>query len=195
MLIELAIREVVSEQLVTQVLGGGGGNEIQGIWGTTGVPNLDYGAGATDFDRDDVLDWFDNVRLAKSDGGMFSCVMGDGLWKLCERTTRGTDGTSSAGYTEIQRFLLETGAPHMGMVEGEQAYHYSDLSPTGVTNPGLFFKADRCLLWLYGDSMFLEYVPQTSRKTIWKLVAEANFIINRPAQNAASSQSCLESKG
>ena len=195
MLIELAIREVVSEQLVTQVLGGGGGNEIQGIWGTTGVPNLDYGAGATDFDRDDVLDWFDNVRLAKSDGGMFSCVMGDGLWKLCERTPRGTDGTSSAGYTEIQRFLLETGAPHMGMVEGEQAYHYSDLSPTGVTNPGLFFKADRCLLWLYGDSMFLEYVPQTSRKTIWKLVAEANFIINRPAQNAASSQSCLESKG
>ena len=185
MLIELAIREVVSEQLVTQVLGGGGGNEIQGIWGTTGVPNLDYGAGATDFDRDDVLDWFDNVRLAKSDGSMFTCVMGDGLWKLCEKTPRGTDGTSSAGYTEIQRFLLETDAPHMGMVEGERAYHYSDLSPTGVTNPGLFFKGDRCLLWLYGDSMFLEYVPQTSRKTIWKLVAEANFIINRPAQNAA----------
>ena len=73
----------------------------------------------------------------------------------------------------------------MGMAEGEQAYHYSDLSPAGITNPGLFFKADRCLLWLYGDSMFLEYVPQTSRKTIWKLVAEANFIINRPAQNAA----------
>ena len=185
MLIELAIREVVSEQLVTQVLGGGGGNEIQGIWGTTGVPNLDYGAGATDFDRDDVLDWFDNVRLAKSDGSMFTCVMGDGLWKLCEKTPRGTDGTSSAGYTEISQYLLETGAPHMGMIEGEQAYHYSDLSPTGVTNPGLFFKADRCLLWLYGDSMFLEYVPQTSRKTIWKLVAEANFIINRPAQNAA----------
>ena len=185
MLIELAIREVVSEQLVTQVLGGGGGNEIQGIWGTTGVPSLDYGAGATDFDRDDVLDWFDNVRLAKSDGSMFTCVMGDGLWKLCEKTPRGTDGTSSAGFTEISQYLLETGAPHMGMIEGEQAYHYSDLSPTGVTNPGLFFKADRCLLWLYGDSMFLEYVPQTSRKTIWKLVAEANFIINRPAQNAA----------
>ena len=185
MLIDLAIREVVSEQLVTQILLGGGGNEIQGIWGTTSVPNLDYGAGATDFDRDDVLDWFDNVRLAKSDGSMFTCVMGDGLWKLCEKTPRGTDGTSSAGYTEISQYLLETGAPHMGMIEGEQAYHYSDLSPTGVTNPGLFFKADRCLLWLYGDSMFLEYVPQTSRKTIWKLVAEANFIINRPAQNAA----------
>ena len=185
MLIELAIREVVSEQLVTQVLGGGGGNEIQGIWGTTGVPNLDYGAGATDFDRDDVLDWFDNVRLAKSDGSMFTCVMGDGLWKLCEKTPRGTDGTSSAGYTEISQYLLETGAPHMGMIEGEQAYHYTDLSPTGVNDPGLFFKADRCLLWLFGDSLFLEYVPQPSRKTIWKLVAEANFIINRPAQNAA----------
>ena len=185
MLIELAIREVVSEQLVTQVLVGGATDEIQGIWGTTGVPNLDYGAGATDLDRDDVLDWFDSVRLAKSDGSMFTCVMGDGLWKLCERTPRGTDGTSSAGYTEISQYLLETGAPHMGMIEGEQAYHYSDLSPTGVTNPGLFFKADRCLLWLYGDSMFLEYVPQASRKTIWKLVAEANFIINRPAQNAA----------
>ena len=131
MLIELAIREVVSEQLVTQVLGGGGGNEIQGIWGTTGVPNLDYGAGATDFDRDDVLDWFDNVRLAKSDGSMFTCVMGDGLWKLMEKTPRGTDGTSSAGYTEISQYLLETGAPHMGMAEGEQAYHYSDLSPAG----------------------------------------------------------------
>ena len=187
MLIELAIREVVSEQLVTQVLNGNGGNEIQGIWGTTGVPNLDYGAGATDFDRDDVLDWFDNVRLAKSDGGMYTTVMGDGLWKLMEKTPRGTDGTSSAGYTEISQYLLETGAPHMGMVEGEQSFHYSALSPTGVTNPGLFFKADRCLLWLYGDSLFLEYVPQTSRKTIWKLVAEANFIINRPAQNAARS--------
>ena len=185
MLIELAIREVVSEQLVTQVLGGGGGNEIQGIWGTTGVPNLDYGAGAGDFDRQDVLDWFDNVRLAKSDGGMYTAVMGDGLWKLMEKTPRGTDGTSSAGYTEISQYLLETGAPHMGMVEGEQAYHYTDLSPTSVNDPGLFFKADRCLLWLFGDSLFLEYVPQPSRKTIWKLVAEANFIINRPAQNAA----------
>ena len=185
MLIELAIREVVSEQLVSQVLVGGGGNEIQGIWGTTGVQNVDYGANVAAFDRDDVLDWFDNVRLAKSDGGMFSCVMGDGLWKLCEKTPRGTDGTSSAGYTEISQYLLETGAPHMGMIEGEQAYHYSDLSPAGITNPGLFFKADRCLLWLFGDSLFLEYVPQPSRKTIWKLVAEANFIINRPAQNAA----------
>ena len=97
MLIELAIREVVSEQLVTQILLGGGGNEIQGIWGTTGVQNLDYGAGATDFDRDDVLDWFDNVRLAKSDGGMYTAVMGDGLWKLMEKTPRGTDGDQQRG--------------------------------------------------------------------------------------------------
>ena len=185
MLIELAIREVVSEQLVTQVLGGGGGNEIQGIWGTTGVTNVDYGAAQANFDRQDVLDWFNHVRLAKSDGAMFTAVMGDGLWKLLEKTPRGTDGTSSAGYTEISQYLLETGAPHMGMVEGEQGFHYADLSPTGVEDAGLFFKADRCLLWLYGDSMFLEYVPQASRKTIWKLVAEANFIINRPAQNAA----------
>ena len=101
---------------MTQVLVGAASDEIQGIWGTTGVPNLDYGAGATDFDRDDALDWFDNVRLAKSDGSMFTCVMGDGLWKLMQKTPRGTDGTSSAGYTEIQRFLLETDAPHMGMV-------------------------------------------------------------------------------
>ena len=185
MLIGLAIREVVSEQLVTQVLGGGGGNEIQGIWGTTGVTNVDYGAAQANFDRQDVLDWFNHVRLAKSDGAMFTAVMGDGLWKLLEKTPRGTDGTSSAGYTEISQYLLETGAPHMGMVEGEQGFHYADLSPTGVEDAGLFFKADRCLLWLYGDSMFLEYVPQASRKTIWKLVAEANFIINRPAQNAA----------
>ena len=36
-LIDLAIRSVVSEQLVSQVLVGGGTDEISGIWGLTGV--------------------------------------------------------------------------------------------------------------------------------------------------------------
>ena len=160
----MAITDILLDQVTGQILVGGGTNEISGLWGTTGVSNVDYGAAATNFDRDDVLDWYDHVRLSKTDGGMFTAVMGDGLWQLCERTPRGTDGTSSAGYTEISMYLLEPTAPHEGRMEREMAYHYKDFAPSGTNDAGLFFKADRIMVWFWGQSLNLEYVPQVAQE-------------------------------
>ena len=143
-LIDLAIRSVVSEQLVSQVLVGGGTDEISGIWGLTGVPNVNYGAQG-EFDRQDALDVLDSVRLADTDGGTPLMVASKGLWQLMQKTPRGTDGTSSAGYTEINRFVLDDmmyrdeGA--MGMVEGTECHYFSELKPASVMDPGLVFKA------------------------------------------------------
>ena len=180
----MAISDIILDQVTSQVLVGGGANEISGIWNKTGVQNVNYGANAAAFDREDVLDWVNNVRLSKSDGFLYTMVMGDSLWKLMEKTPRGTAGTSSAGYTDISRFLLETTGPHMGMAENEMAFHYSDLTPASAVNPGLFFKADRMVCWFWGDSLALEYVPTVSRKETFKMCAEVNAEMHRPAQNA-----------
>ena len=180
----MAISDIILDQVTSQVLVGGDTDEITGIWNKTGVQNVNYGANAAAFDREDVLDWVNNVRLSKSDGFLYTMVMGDSLWKLMEKTPRGTAGTSSAGYTEISQFLLETTGPHMGMAENEMAFHYSDLTPASVVNPGLFFKADRMVCWFWGDSLALEYVPTVSRKETFKMCAEVNAEMHRPAQNA-----------
>ena len=181
----MAISDVLLEQVTSQVLVGGAANQIAGLWGTAGVANVDYGAAATNFERNDVLDWFDHVRLSKTDGGMYTAVAGDGLWQLMERAGRGFSGDAAAGYTNIPQFVMETTGPHMGMAEGEMVFHYADLAPSGVTNAGLFFKADRVLVWFWGDSLTLEHVPQVARKDVWKMCAEANMVAYRPAENVS----------
>ena len=181
-----AIGDILLDVVTAEVLFGDGGDGFTGIWDKTGVPNHDYGAAQTNFDREDVLDWLDAVRLAKTDGMRYTVVMGDGLWKLCERTPRGIDGTSSAGFTEISMYMLETlTRPHEGMIEREMAFHYADFAPTGTDDAGLFFKADRVIVWMWGDSLNLELVPQLARQDAFKMVAECNMEAYRPEQNAS----------
>ena len=170
-----AIQDVIGEQVTSQVLVGGGTNEIDGLWGTTGVQNVDYGANQQAFSRQDVLDFLDLVRLAKTDGGMYTGVLSTTLWKLCESVLRG--GNASDMY------LLEIDGDGMGMMEGERIYHYADLSPSGVTDGGLFFKANRVIVWFWGDSLTLEYVPEVARKETYKMCAEVNMVAYRPANN------------
>ena len=181
----MAINDILMDQVTGQILVGGSTNEIAGLWGATGVPNHDYGAATTDFDREDVVDWFDNVRLAKTDGGMYTAVMGNSLWKLCEKTPRGLAGTSSAGFTNVDMYLLEMTGEHMGMVEGVEAFHYADFAPSSVNEPGLILKANRGVVWFWGDSLTLEWVPQLVRKDVYKMCAEVNMEVFRPAQNVA----------
>lgn len=189
-LIRASIRDVLQNQLVKQVLNGDGvAPNLTGAWYVAGVPNFDYGAADANFDRQDALDVLNSVRLANTDGSAPMMVVDKGLWKLMEKTPRGTDGTSSAGYTEIQKFLLDsvmhTNAGVMGMVEGAEAHYYSDLAPTGVTNPGLVFKGDRAQVWVWGDSLALEYVPLTSANYFYRMVIEANCDFELPASNFA----------
>ena len=172
-----AISDVLQDQVTGQVLVGGGTNEIAGLWGTTGVQNLNYGAAQTNFDRTDAVDLLDNVRLSKTDGMVYAGVLSSTLWKLCERTLRG--GTASDMY------LLEMDGPHMGMMEGERMYHYADLAPSGITDPGLFFKADRVVVWFWGDSLTLEIVPELSRQDAYKMCAETNMRVQQPTQNVS----------
>ena len=192
-LIMLAVRSVVSEQLVSQILVGGGTDEIAGIWGTTGVVNIDYGAEG-EFDRQDALDVLDSVRLADTDGGMPVMVASKGLWQVMQKTPRATETygpgtTSGGGVTEISRFVLDdmmyTEDGVMGMVEGTECHYFSDLKPASVNDAGLVFKASRCIVWLFGNSLTLIEVPSEARKTTYKLTAEANFAIAQPSKNAA----------
>ena len=171
----MAIQDVIGEQVTSQVLGGGGTNQITGLWGTTDVPNFDYGAGQGDFTRQDALDFLDSVRLAKTDGGMYTGVLSTTLWKLAESKLRGGNASDT--------YLLEATGNGMGMMESEMMYHFADLSPSGAVDPGLFFKANRVVVWFWGDSLFLEYVPQLARKDVYKMCAEVNLVAYRPANN------------
>ena len=180
-----AISDILLDVVTSEVLQGDGGDGFTGIWGKTGVPNHNFGAAPTNFDRDDVVDWLDLVRLAKTDGMRYTMVLGDSMWKLMEKTPRGISGTSSAGYTEISQYLLEMTAPHMGVSEGSMAFHYADFAPGSADLPGLFFKADRCVTWFWGDSLNLELIPLQARGDSFKMVAECNMEMYRPGENAS----------
>ena len=169
----MAIQDVIGEQVTSQVLVGGGTNQISGLWGLTGVQEAKYGAAQTDFTRQDALDFLDLVRLAKTDGAMYTGVLSTTLWKLAESKLRGGDASDM--------YLLEATGDGMGTMEGEMMYHYADLAPSGVTDPGLFFKANRAIVWFWGDSLFLEYVPTVARKETFKMCAECNVVAYRPA--------------
>ena len=189
----MAIFDVLNDQVTGQVLVGGGTNEIDGLWGTTGVVNVNYGAAQTDFSRDDALDVLNSVRLAKTDGMAPVMVASQGLWKLMEKTPRGLAGTEAQGYTDVERFVLDdimygadggmTGP--MGRVEGARCHYYADLAPASVTDSGLVFKADRVVVWFWGDSLALEYVPQLARADDYKMCAEVNMRVELPANNVA----------
>ena len=186
--VRAGIRDVLQNQVVAQVLTGDGtGHNLSGIWPTTGVGSHDYGAAGADLDRDDILTVLDSVRLSNTDGSAPMMVASKGLWQLLERKPRGTDGTSSAGYTEIQTFLLDnvmhSNSGVMGMVEGAECHYYSDLAPTGITNPGLVFKGDRAVVWFWGPDLGLEYVPQTSANYYYRVVAEVNRDFELPVSN------------
>ena len=185
MVIRSAISDILLDTVTAQVLDGAGTLELDGIWGLTGVPNFNYGAAQTDFTRQDVLNLFDSVRLAKTDGGMFTAVLSTTLWKLCESVLRG--GAASDMY------LLEAMPSSMmgemdfmrGMMEGVDTFHYADFSPGSSIDPGIMFKANRIICWFWGDSLSLDWVPQLARKEVFKMVAECNSVTYRPVNNVS----------
>ena len=71
------------------------------------------------------------------------------------------------------------------MMEGADTYCYEDLRISSVNDAGLVFKPNRAVVWLFGDSLVLEYIQLTSRATSWKMVAKANAAFHRPGQNFA----------
>ena len=78
--VRMAIRDVLQNQVVKQVLvGDGQGNNLAGAWGATGLPEFPYGAADADFDRDDILDVLNSVRLADTDGSAPMMVASKGL--------------------------------------------------------------------------------------------------------------------
>ena len=183
-----AVREVLENEVLGQVLIGGGATatpaEIAGIWGTTSLPSTEYGATTSDFTRSDVLAWYDSIRLSDSDGGRLTAVLGSDLWKLAQNVLRG--GVSSDKYLLEPMDYMGMGAPGAGIMEGAPTFHYSGLSPAGVTNPGLAFAADRVCLWFFGDALALEYIPQLAAKYQYRLTAEVNAATVAPTKNAAS---------
>ena len=188
-----AIHDVLNDQTTGQILVGGGANEITGLWGTTGVVNIDYGAAQSDFDRDDALAVLNSVRLSKTDGMAPIMVASKTLWELMEKTPRGIQGTAAQGLTDVERFILDdiaygadggTMGP-MGRVEGARCHYYADLAPTNITDSGLVFKANRVVVWFWGDSLALEYVPELARSDVYKMCAEVNMRVERPAENVS----------
>ena len=123
------------------------------------------------------------VDLAKTDGlpGVF--ILGTTLWQLCESTLRG--GTASDMYLLE---AMEGMGMGMGMMEGRMTYHFRDFAPASVTDGGLFIKADRCTVFLWGNSFLLEEVPVLARKSQFKLVVEANLGVVQPDHNLAGIQ-------
>ena len=177
-MVDFAIFSVVNDELVGQLLDGGGttANELAGLWGRVSTSSPDnaheYGAAATDFDRADVLTTKNAVDLSKTDGGAGQWILGDGLYQLAENTLRG--GASS------ERFLLEN-----MMMEDRTVHHFKDFAPSGTNDAGLFGKLNRVTLLLWGDSFQLEEVPVLARKSQYKMVAECQISVVQPDHNLA----------
>ena len=186
--VRFAVRQVLENEVLSQVLDGGGATaappEIAGLWGTASLPSTDYGASDSDFTRADVLAWYDAIRLSDSDGGRLTAVLGSDLWKLAQNVLRG--GASSDKYLLEPLDYMGMGGSGVGMLEGAMAFHYSALTPTGITNPALAFAGDRVCLWFFGDSLALEYIPQLATKDQYKMTAEVNAATVAPTKNAAS---------
>ena len=188
-----SISQVLLGGVTGQILTGSEAAEISGIWGTSGVVNVNYGSAQTDFDRNDALDVLNNVRLSNTDGSDAILVASKSLWQLMEKTPRGEKtygpgATSGGGITEITRFLLDdvqrmTSGAQMGMVEGAETFYYSGLAPTGTNDPGLAFKPDRVIVWFWGDSLNLEFIPERKSGDTYKMCAEANAVYQRPSDN------------
>ena len=178
-LVDFAIFSVVNDEMVSQILDGGGStaNEIAGLWGrvSTATPDNvhEYGAAVTDFDRVDVLTTKNAVDLSKTDGGPGQWILGTGLYQLAENKLRG--GASS------ERYLLED-----GMMENRMVHHYKDFAPSGINDAGLFVKMDRCTVLVWGDSFQLQEIPVRARKSEYKLVVESNFSVVQPDHNLAA---------
>ena len=178
-LVDFAIFSVVNDEMVSQILDGGGStaNEIAGLWGrvSTATPDNvhEYGAAVTDFDRVDVLTTKNAVDLSKTDGGPGQWILGTGLYQLAENKLRG--GASS------ERYLLED-----GMMENRMVHHYKDFAPSGINDPGMFVKMDRCTVLVWGDSFQLQEIYVRARKNEWKLIVESNLAVVQPDYNLAA---------
>ena len=192
-LVRMGVQGVAGEELVKQVLDGGGStaNEISGLWSkvSTATPDRlhEYGSAQTDFARSDVLTVKNFVALAKSDGSAGSFILSTSLWQLCEGTLRGGDASD--------RYLLESmggmmqmdgGMAMVGEMEGRPTYFFQDFAPSGVTDAGLMIKPDRVTVFLWGNSFDLEYVPIMARKEQYKLIVEANIGVIQPDANLAA---------
>ena len=189
-----SVQLVAGEELVGQVLdgAGSGSNEIAGLWGRVSASTPDqiheYGASQTDFSRQDVLTTKNAVALAKTDGGPGAFVLSTTMWQLCESTLRGGAASDRYLLEPMMRdgMMMGSGMGQMGQMEGKMAYHFRDLSPTGITDAGLFARLDRCTVFLWGNSFVLEEVPIRARKTEYKLVVEANLGVIQPDHNLSA---------
>ena len=198
-LVYASVQLVAGEELVKQILDGAGSssNEIAGLWGRVSSATPDkvheYGAAQSDLTRSDILAFKNLVALSKTDGGPGAFILATTLWELCESVLRG--GAAS------DRYLLEPmmgdgmmmgGASggvrqgQTGMMEGKMTHHFADFSPTGITDAGLFARLDRCTVFLWSNSFFLEEVPILSRKSQYKLVVEANLGVIQPDYNLSA---------
>ena len=178
-LVDFAIFAVCNDEMVAQVLDGGGAtaNEIAGLWGRVSTSSPDnthaYGAAQSDFSRADLLTTKNVVDLAKTDGGPGQWILGTGLYQLAENTLRG--GASS------ERYLLED-----MMMENRMVHHYKDFAPTGTNDAAMFVKMSRCSVLVWGDSFQLQEIPVRARKSEYKLVVESNLAVVQPDYNLAS---------
>lgn len=185
-LVYMSIQAVAGDELVKQVLNGGGpsANEIAGLWGrvSTATPDQvhEYGAAQTDHSRQDILAVKNLVDLQKTDGGPGQFILSTTMWQLCESTLRG--GAASDAYL-LEAMMDGMG---MGMMEGRAAYHYRDFSPAGIVDAGLFAKLQRCTIFLWNNSFLLEEVPVLARKTQYKLVVEAQLSVLQPDYNLSA---------
>ena len=177
-LVDFAIFAVCNDEMVAQVLDGGGAtaNEIAGLWGRVSTSSPDnthpYGAAQSDFSRADLLTTKNVVDLAKTDGGPGQWILGTGLYQLAENTLRG--GASS------ERYLLED-----MMMENRMVHHYKDFAPSGTNDAGMFVKMPRCTVLVWGDSFQLQEIPVRARKSEYKLVVETNLAVVQPDYNLA----------
>ena len=188
-----SVQLVAGEELVKQILDGGGSsmNEIAGLWGrvSTATPDQvhEYGAAPTDCTRADILAVKNLVALAKTDGSPGSFILSTAMWQLSENLLRG--GNASDRYvleTMDGMGMMGSGSAMVGMMEGRPAYHFQDFAPSGIVNPGLFAKLDRVTVFLWGRSFNLELVPVLARKDQYKLCVECNIGVVQPDHNLSA---------
>lgn len=126
-----AVRSFLNQSVTAAVLVGGGDDVPNGIWGTAGVTNYDYGAAASNFDRGDIIAMETNLITENAMGANLVYFLSPSLDRLGRTKERSVGGYGG--------FVIEaTGTDRVRVVDyATPGVVTTQLAPATVNDPGI----------------------------------------------------------
>lgn len=164
-----AFASFIREKYAGALLAGGidglsGMKQFDGVWERTGVHNTNYGAAATNFDRDDIIEAETKLYDAKASGDGLAWIASTGLEKLARQTAY---GANSNFFVAMNDKILEI--PY---------YRTTVLSVSSVVNPGILGYWSRCVSPQWGGGFdIVIFRPASPAETQFSLRMFTNLAV------------------